>query len=303
MTAAVLAGPGLRDALVNQTFGQFTDARGLPVMAGAEPSMMAEGEEEEDDDGSEYSYSDSGSQFDDSASEFSQSQAPAASVSRKASKHHLKRIVSATLEAAAAKAESMHTHTSHASMVTASERAVQAAMSKLTLDQVKHSAADAQRAAQREWVETQLTDPSVHEEEEHRLAAMLQGSLLHSPSGPALRSAADDEDEFAPKARPAGRRMVSGAGRGAASNAAAAFLKDVSSSAAASSARSPSWASPSAASASSPSFQPASPLHLGTPALALGGGKPKGTARQVSAAAAAAAALGSPTMKGRTGRK
>jgi hypothetical protein len=304
LAAAVLAGPGLRDALVNQTYGQFTDAQGLPSMAGAEPSMLAEGEDDGDDDDSDGSYSGSYTGTEDDSDEFSQSQQSTVSVSRRASKHHLKRIVSATLEAAAAQAESMHAHDNQASVVTASEHAVQSAMSKLTLDQVKHSAADAQRAAERDWVKNQLAQAASNEEEERRLAAMRRGSLLHSPSGPAMGSSPSaDDDEFeevaaSPKARPAAaRRMVSAAGRGAASNAAAAFLKGVSSAA---SARSPSLASPSAASPSSPSFSPGSPLHLGAPAISAGE-KPKSTMRQVSAAAAAAAALGSPAMKGRTG--
>jgi hypothetical protein len=97
--------------------------------------------------------------------------------------HHLKRIVSATLEAAAVQAESMHAHASQAS-----EHAVQSAMSKLTLDQVKHSAADAQRAAEREWLQNQLAQSASNEEEERRLAALRRGSLLHSPSGAAMGS-------------------------------------------------------------------------------------------------------------------
>jgi hypothetical protein len=68
-------------------------------------------------------------------------------------------------------------------------------------------------------------------------------------------------------------RLVSGAGRGAVSNAAAAFLKGVSSAACA---RSPRLAPPSAASSSSPSFAPGSPLHLDAATVKLE------TARQVA---------------------
>jgi uncharacterized protein YnzC (UPF0291/DUF896 family) len=298
MTAAVLAGPGLRDALVNQTYGQFSDAQDLTGAAGVEPSQMDDGDDHDDGDSDSYSGSYTGTE--DEGDEFSVSKSPI-SVSRKASKHHLKRIVSATLEAAAAQAENIHAHAGQASVVTASEHAVRSAMSKLTLDQVKHSAADAQRAAERDWVQNQLSVAAAAEEEERRLAHMRRGSLLSSPSNVAL-NLGEDEDEFdqpevSPKARPAAaRRMMSGAGRGVASNAAAAFLKGVS---AAAGARQPGMMSPSAAPASmaSPSFAPASPLNLGA------GEKLKSATRQVSAAAAATAALGSPLMKGRAARK
>jgi len=351
---AMLVGPGLRDAMVNQTFGQFTDGSPmlLPAAAAAaaaaasiEPSATHysyTGEEDDDDVSGTYTGSSSGSE-DDDESEFSETPSKTTtSVSQRASKHHLKRIVSATLEAAAAKAEALH------ASAAASERAVQSALANMRIDdKAKRSAAEAQRAAERAFVQNQMNSAAADEEEERRLASLRAGSLL-SPSlraaslqPPSLRAAGidDDEVEFAiesPQHRPAAarRRAATNANRAVASSAAAAaFLKGVTAAAAASS-KSPSGArvSPAAGAYSSPGgartdaaaaaasrVPPMSPApSMSVPALSgqvlpppasLDGttsrprGAARGTASGSAAATAAAAALGASPNKGPMARK
>jgi len=335
---AILVGPGLRDAMVNQTFGQFTGGSPLLPAAGAaaaaasiEPSATQysyTGEEDDDDVSGTYTGSSSGSE-DDDESEFSETASKTTtSVSQRASKHHLKRIVSATLEAAAAKAEALH------ASAAASERAVQSALANMRIDdKAKRSAAEAQRAAERAFVQNQINSAAADEEEERRLASLRAGSLL-SPSlratsfqSPSLRAAGIDDDdvEFAiesPQHRPvavARRRAATNANRAVASSAAAAaFLKGVTAAAAASN-KSPSgarvspaagaYSSPggartdaAAATAAAPRVPPMSPAPaMSVPALSgqvlpppasLDGTSrpPRGAARGASGSAAAAAA-------------
>jgi len=336
INAAVLAGPGLREALVKQTYGKFAEgspilgpsAAASPASAAAtaplEPSGSQFDDESDDDDVSGTYTGSSGSEDDDE--EFSQTASrTTTSVSRRASKHHLKRIVSATLEVAAAKAEAMHAGRGNA--VAASEVAVHTAMARMQLDEkVKQSAAEAQRAAERDWVQNQLNSAEAAEDEVRRLESLRVGSL-QSPSlraspfaSPSLHAAGIDDDEVefgigSPQHRPTvARRMLSGSNRAVASSAAAAFLKGVT---AAASSKSPSGArvspgtgsgfsSPGGARSAAAPRVPMSPApNMSVPALSaqmpppleqLPPSRQRASSRTApgSAAAAAAAALASP---------
>jgi hypothetical protein len=236
LTTAALAGPGLRDALATEQYGKFANFQ-LPAAA-VHADVSRTGDDEGDDDasdsGSEYSGSDSKEHTDASVSESE------VSVSRsRVSKKQLKRVVSHTLATVAKQAESMQAQ----SPVLAAEQAVHTKLSSMSLQEEHAAAADAQRAAEREWLARQMGMASVAVEED-RMVALRVSSLHASASAAAAAGEAEEDEELgehgspssaasslaSPPLSPAVRRQKTvRVGQNKAASAAAAFLAGISS--------------------------------------------------------------------------